>query len=65
MEQWEYKVVKVKTRGMMGGILETDEFETVLNGMGTKGWELVSTLATSQGYGQSREVAAVFKRRIG
>lgn len=64
MQYWEYKTIKVETKGFNGGILETEEFEEELNRMGLSGWELVSTLVTAMGSGTSREAVAVFKRPL-
>lgn len=63
-QQWEYKTVKVETHGFRGGILETDEFDELLNRMGQEGWELVSTFGTNRSDGVSREAIAVFKRPL-
>lgn len=65
MEYWEYRSIKVETKGMLGGILNTDDFDDELNVLGRNGWELVSCFDTNQSYGQSREVIAVFKRKVG
>jgi hypothetical protein len=62
MVQWEYKTVKFKTGGFLGGILEEQEFDRELNQYGEQGWELVSCFDTSQSQGASREVIVVFKR---
>lgn len=62
MQKWEYKTVKVKTKGLSGGILEIADFDEQLNRLGQDGWELVSTFATTSGYGASREAVAIFKR---
>lgn len=63
-QQWEYKTVKVETHGFRGGILDTDEFDGVLNCLGQEGWELVSTFDTNMNDGVSREAIAVFKRPL-
>lgn len=63
LEIWEYKSIKVETKGFMGGILELEDFNHELNNLGEQGWELVSCLTTSSGQGTTREVVAVFKRR--
>ena len=64
MERWEYRTIKVLTKGFAGGILEIQNFDTELNKMGSEGWELVSSFDTNQSYGQTREVVAVFKRKM-
>jgi hypothetical protein len=63
MDQWEYKTLKMDTKGFLGGLLDTEEFEAHLNELGTQGWELVGAFDTNQSHGASREVIAVFKRR--
>jgi Domain of unknown function (DUF4177) len=64
-ERWEYKSVKLNTTGWLaGGVLDTPAFDTMLNELGAKGWELVSAFDTNQAYGASREVVAVFKRSL-
>lgn len=63
MEQWEYKTLKIKTGGFLGGKVDEHEFEEELNRLGLDGWELVSCFDTSLSQGQSRDVIAVCKRR--
>ncbi|HOB19773.1 MAG TPA: DUF4177 domain-containing protein [Candidatus Atribacteria bacterium] len=62
MTRWEYKTLKFETKGITGGILDTDTFNEVLNRYGYEGWELVSCFDTNQSYGSSRYVIAVMKR---
>jgi hypothetical protein len=62
MQTWEYKTIKVDTKGALGGILDVDQFDGLLNQLGAQGWEMVSTFDTNQSYGASREAIAVFKR---
>ncbi|WP_410769405.1 DUF4177 domain-containing protein [Fontibacillus sp. BL9] len=63
MEQWEYKTMKYKTGGFLGGKVDTEEFELELNRYGLDGWELVSCFDTSLSQGQSRDVIVIFKRK--
>lgn len=63
MEQWEYKTIKYKTGGFLGGKVDPLEFEEILNQYGYDGWELVSSFDTSMGEGTTRNVIAIFKRR--
>ncbi len=63
MDKWEYKTVKVLAKGLMGGVVDNNEFTERLNRLGEQGWELVSCFTTNQSYGSSREVTAVMKRR--
>ena len=62
MQKWEYRTIKLDTKGMLGGILDTAAFDSLLNQLGSEGWELVATFDTNQSYGASREAVAVFKR---
>ena len=62
MQTWEYKTIKVDTKGMMGGILDVAAFDSLLNGLGSDGWEMIAAFDTNQSYGASREAIAVFKR---
>ncbi|USG66964.1 DUF4177 domain-containing protein [Brevibacillus ruminantium] len=63
MEKWEYRSMKVHTGGFLGGKLDVDEFQDMLNKLGAEGWELISCFDTNQSHGASREVITVFKRR--
>lgn len=48
----------------MGGKIKEEEFEELLNNAGYEGWELVSCFDTSIYQGQSKDIVAVFKRRV-
>jgi len=63
MEQWEYKTIKIKTGGFLGGKVDEEQLEQQLNDYGCEGWELASCFDTSSYQGQSREIVIVFKRR--
>lgn len=63
LEKWEYRSIKVNTKGFTGGILEVSDFNDELNMLGEEGWELVSCFTTNRSYGESREVISVFKRK--
>lgn len=63
METWEYLSLKLETKGFLGGKFDTQELDSQLNRLGEEGWELVSCFATNKGYGESRYVIAVLKRR--
>jgi hypothetical protein len=63
METWEYKTLKVETKGFFGGKVDLHELEEELNALGGLGWELANTFDTSMGQGASREVVCIFKRK--
>ncbi len=60
--QWEYKTVKLRARGLMGGKLDTGALDRMMNGLGADGWELTSAFDTNEGYGNTRDVVVIFKR---
>jgi hypothetical protein len=63
--QWEYKTLMLAATGWLGGKLDQARFDQSLNEFGREGWELVTAFDTNQGYGQTRDVVAVFKRPRG
>lgn len=63
MDQWEYKTLKYKTGGFLGGKVNEEKFEDLLNSYGIDGWELISCFDTSVHQGQSRDIIAVMKRK--
>jgi hypothetical protein len=66
MERWEYKTVKMEATGMLGGVVDTGRFDTLLNGLGAQGWNLVSVFDTNMAAnGATRDIVAVFKRKLG
>jgi hypothetical protein len=63
LERWEYKTIKLETRGIMAGNLEVEDLEKKLNVLGEHGWEMISFLPTSSGQGTIKEAVATLKRR--
>jgi Domain of unknown function (DUF4177) len=59
---WQYKTIKLETKGLMGGFLDISVFDEELNLLGEQGWELVTSFDTNMSQGASREVIAIFKR---
>jgi hypothetical protein len=64
MDKWEYKSLKFEVKGFFGGVLDTEQFDSVANKHGQEGWELVSCFDTNYAQGGSRYIIAVFKKRI-
>ncbi|MEW6237163.1 MAG: DUF4177 domain-containing protein [Candidatus Omnitrophota bacterium] len=62
MAMWEYKTIKLGTHGMMGGKLDEEKLDGLMNKLGRDGWELVAAFDTNQAYGASRDIVAIFKR---
>jgi hypothetical protein len=57
MKKFEYKIVNLRTKGMVNIIL-TPEHEKRLNELGNDGWELISTSMTKDG----RTVMCILKK---
>jgi hypothetical protein len=64
MDKWEYKTLKLSTKGFLGGKIDIEDFEESMNKLGRDGWELVSCFDTSIYQGGSRDVYGVFKKRV-
>jgi hypothetical protein len=62
MNEWEYKVITLRTEGFWGGKVDITELETVMNNLGRDGWELTAAFDTNESYGRTRDVVALFKR---
>lgn len=64
--RWEYKAIKLDAAGfwLSQGHVDEAALETVMNRLGSDGWELVSAFDTSRGGGGTRDVIAVFKRPL-
>ena len=60
--KWEYKTVKFKTSGLMGGKFDDNKLNNEMNQLGIQGWELVSSFSTSQSFGESRDIVLIFKK---
>ncbi|MFD0710746.1 DUF4177 domain-containing protein [Paenibacillus sp. GCM10027626] len=64
MVQWEYHTLKYRTGGFLGGKVNEEELDDLLNSRGYEGWELVSSFDTSLYQGQSKDIIMIFKRRV-
>jgi hypothetical protein len=60
--KWEYKTIKLRTTGFLGGKFDETQFDRTINDLGLQGWELTSAFDTNEGYGNTRDVVAIFKR---
>jgi len=62
--KWEYKTIAIDTEGwFLGGKLDIQKLDAILNDSGADGWELIATTGTAQAYGASRLFVATFKRQ--
>lgn len=61
--QWEYKTVKLKLGGFLGGKIDQSQLDSILEQSGREGWELVTVFATALYQGRTQDAAMVFKRR--
>jgi hypothetical protein len=60
--QWEYKTIKLQTKGFLGGKFDEAALDEFMNQLGSEGWELVTGFDTNQNYGQTRDIVVIFKR---
>jgi len=60
--KWEYKTIKVDTKGFIGGKLDEANLDQMMNALGDDGWELVAAFDTNAEGGVSRHVVCILKR---
>ena len=60
--KWEYKTIKVDTKGFIGGKLDEANLDQMMNTLGDDGWELVAAFDTNAEGGVSRHVVGILKR---
>ncbi len=66
MQYWEYRTETLKTTGFLGGSVNTESMDELLNRLGSEGWELVNAFDTSSfAQGASQLIVLVFKRPRG
>lgn len=63
MTKWQYKTIKFEAQGFTGGKIDEGNLNSILNDLGTQGWELVVGLDTNFSGGQTRDVVMTFKRQ--
>ena len=59
---WEYKTMKLATKGFLGGKFDESTLDAFMNQLGSQGWELVAAFDTNKSYGETRDVVVIFKR---
>ena len=60
--RWEYKTIKLATKGLLGGKFDENDLDEYMNELGRQEWELVAAFDTNQGTGETREFVVIFKR---
>ncbi|MBN1853603.1 MAG: DUF4177 domain-containing protein [Pirellulales bacterium] len=60
--KWEYKTVKLRAKGLMGGKVDESQLDAMMNDLGQEGWELTAAFDTNEAYGSTRDVVVIFKR---
>lgn len=60
--RWEYKTIKLKAKGFLGGKFDELQLDGVMNDLGREGWELAAAFDTNEAYGSTRDVVVIFKR---
>jgi len=61
--KWEYKTIKLRATGFVGGKFDEAQFDRMMNELGMQGWELTAAFDTNEAYGQTRDVVAILKRQ--
>ncbi len=59
---WDYKTVKLRLRGFLGGKIDQPELDRILDEASGEGWELVQVLATALYQGRTQDAVLIFKR---
>ena len=62
--KFEYKTMKLATKGILGGKFDAEELDNILNEYGRDGWELIAAFDTNKTYGETRDVVVIFKRPL-
>ena len=63
MPKFEYATLVFESAKFLGNSkLDHEAFHKRLNDYGSEGWELVNVFPLARGYGDTREVTAIFKR---
>lgn len=60
--RWEYKTIKLETKGILGGKVDENKLDEYMNQLGQQGWELAASFDTNKAYGESRDIVVIFKR---
>lgn len=63
--RWEYKTLKLRATGWLGGKFDEAELDRAMNELGAQGWELSAAFDTNESGGNTRDVVIIFKRSKG
>jgi hypothetical protein len=61
--KWEYKTIKLKAKGLIGGKTDEVKLDAMMNELGAQGWEIAAAFDTNEAYGSTRDVLVIFKRQ--
>ncbi|WP_026476945.1 DUF4177 domain-containing protein [Alkaliphilus transvaalensis] len=64
MKNWSYKVIEFESKGVFGGLIDSQDIEKRLNELGSLGWEVVSTITTNEGNGKTKMIVYTLKKEI-
>ncbi len=59
---WEYKTIKLKLTGFLGGGVDQEDLDKELAEAGAEGWELVTVMVAALYQGRTKDAVAIFKR---
>lgn len=65
MKKFEYQTIIVDNKSsFMGGKVDSENLDQILNKMGREGWELIEVVSSNQAAGETRSLVCVFKREL-
>ena len=65
MKKYEYRTIVIDAKSsFLGGKIDPEGVNKVLNDEGRDGWELIEVAASNQGFGDTRGLVCIFKREI-
>lgn len=64
MEQFEYKILDVPSKGWWGGKIDINTLLDKLNELGAQGWEVISSTGTNMYEGGTKGLIIILKRKI-
>lgn len=65
MKKFEYQTIIVDNKSsFLGGKVDSENLNRVLNKMGREGWELIEVVSSNKTAGETRSLVCVFKREL-
>ena len=64
MKRYEYQTKVIETKGWFTSKLDIDQFDEILNEMGSQGWMLTEKSPLNQDFGATSSIICTFVREI-